>query len=162
MDNVQNSIKRAQHLFNALGSIDDYISIKLKPLNGECCCFHCWPHTWYEVNRFIQPNGPLQDEGDVLIKDNDYEYVLECHESGPEIIVLIDRIVNYSSFIISITGLIITLLQNHRKEKPGNTIEIIKRKFKNGSITEEVIFKAQGPSIEKDVLEKIIRKQLNK
>jgi len=75
---------------------------------------------------------------------------------------VIDRIINYSSFIISVTGLIITLLQNHRKEKPGNTIEIIKRKFKNGNITKEVFFKADNISIKKDLLETVIRKHLNK
>jgi hypothetical protein len=160
MDNVQNSIIRAQRLFNTSDSIDNYFSIKIKPSHGGCCCFHCWPHTWREVNTFIQPSGPLEDEGDVLVKNENNEYVLECHESGPEIIVLIDRIINYSSFVISVAGLIIALLQNRQKEKPGCVFEIIKRKFKNGSLKEEVIIRTEYPLIKKDDIEKTITKHL--
>ncbi len=163
MNNLQNSIERAQKLFGHNKSdVENFYSIKIKPEHGGCCCFHCWPHTWQKINKQIQPNGPLKDEGDVLIKDDGYEFVLECHESGPEIVVLIDRVVNYSGFIISIVGLIITLLQSRQKEKPGFTFEIIKRKLKNGNIKEEIIIKTNHLSVRKDEIEKALSDHLKK
>ena len=131
MDNAQKSIERAQILLNTSDTIDNYVSIKIKPINGNCCCFHCWPSTWEEINKLISPYGPLEDEGDVLIKNENVVFVLECHESGPEIIS-IDTITNLANFLVTATGLIYTIISSRQKERPNTKFEVIKRKFKNG------------------------------
>ena len=161
MNNVDNSINRAKELFKASNQKEEYVSIKIKPIGGGCCCLHCWPSTWDGVNEYIKPNSHIEDEGDALIKTTDAEYVLECHESGPEIIVLIDRIVNYSGFIISLTGLIIILLQSRdRDRKKQHFFEIIKRQYKKGKLKEEVIISIDSDKIEKRKIEEILRQSI--
>lgn len=160
MDNTNYSINRAEKLFKSSNEKEKFISIKIKPKEGGCCCFHCWPSTWEEVNEYIKPNSHIEDEGDALIKTTDYEYVLECHESGPEIVILIDRIVNYSAFIISLTGLIITLLQRRDKDHKKQRFEIIKRQFKRGKLKEEVIISLDSERIEKKRIEEILKQVL--
>ena len=162
MNNIDNSINRAKNLFKTSNQKEDFISIKIKPKEGGCCCFHCWPSTWDEVNEYIKPNSYIEDEGDALVKTIDYEYVLECHESGPEIIIIIDRIVNYSAFIISLTGLIITLLQRRNRDHKKQHFEIIKRQFKRGKLKEEVIISIDSENIEKKKIDEILRQCLNK
>lgn len=160
MDNIDNSINRAKNLLRASNQKEEFISIKIKPKEGDCCCFHCWPSTWDAVNEYIKPNRHIEDEGDALIKTIDAEYVLECHESGPEIIILIDRIVNYSALIISLTGLIITLLQRRNRDHKKQHFEIIKRQFKRGKLKEEVIISIDLDNIEKKKIEEILRQSL--
>jgi len=87
MNKSNPSIQRAAALLSYSGGPSAFVIIKLEPEPRSCCCFHCWPETWSTINRHIAPLGPIKDEEDVLIKHDDHEFVLECHESGPEIIV---------------------------------------------------------------------------
>ena len=86
---MQKSIDRATALLKTPKDYEKYISIKLSPLNISCCCSGCLHETWRIINEFIAPCGPVQHEGDALIEKDGNKFVLEQHESGPEIIVFL-------------------------------------------------------------------------
>jgi hypothetical protein len=114
--NLQRSVDRAIALFNTPHEYDKYVSIKIKPLRGGCCCFHCWPETWAVINEHIRPCGPIEDEGDVLVRKDNYEFVLECHESGPEIIIYLGVTTAFLALAKTIVDLITALLKARQKE----------------------------------------------
>ncbi|MDO8663028.1 MAG: hypothetical protein Q7K98_07420 [Candidatus Omnitrophota bacterium] len=140
--NLKNSIDRAITLIHTPADYEEYVVIKVNPVGESCCCFHHWPQTWKIVNEYIHPCGPLQDEGDVLINTNKGEFVLECHESGPEIVIYLAKAT--VDLIKSIVDLIITLLKARELEK-NNRSGLLKYKItrnyqiKDKSIEEEVI-----------------------
>jgi hypothetical protein len=141
------SIDRAVSLLKTPHDYENYISIKIRPVERGCCCFHCWPRTWDSINDYISPCGPLLDEGDVLIDKNNEKFVLECHESGPEIIVYLGVTTASLLLIKSVIDLITTLLkalQNERRNPPG-AFEIIRRRQIDGKIDEEEIMKITLP-----------------
>lgn len=135
---------------------DNYISIKVEPDPKRCCCFHCWPETWAFVNKFIYPYGPLKDEGDVLININNEKFVLECHESGPEVVAYLG--LGTASILLtkSIIELIVAMLKSLEKEKHKrpSTIKIIKRRQMKGKVKEENIISIDLP-LRKDVIKKL-------
>ncbi|MEW5897358.1 MAG: hypothetical protein AB1668_06705 [Nanoarchaeota archaeon] len=110
------SVDRAIKLLETPPDYTDYVVFKIKPTVGGCCCFHCWPHTWKDVNQFIIPCGPLEDEGDVLIDKDVDKFVLECHESGPEIVVYMGVVTASILLVKSIIELITVLLKRTEKE----------------------------------------------
>lgn len=152
--NLKKSLDRAIKLLNTPKDYENYISIKIKPVNGGCCCFHCWPKTWEIINEYIYPFGPLKDEGDVLIDKMNEKFVLECHESGPEIVAYLKTI--SIDLIKSIIELIITLLKAFQNEKHKSTLKfkIIKRCFQKGQIEEEKIMELDLP-LSNDVIKKL-------
>ena len=131
MDNVKDSIKRAQKLLGAPDKNHDYISIKIKPSDGRCCCFHCWPLTWHEINHQISRYGYLEDEGDIAIGSEDDIFVLECHESGPEIILYIGIGIASAKLVKSMLDVMLTLIKNRQQERRGAQFKITKRVIKN-------------------------------
>jgi len=109
MKNIKSSIDRAVILLNTPCEYDKYVYIKIIPVPHQCCCFHCLPGAWDIINEQIYPMH-LEDEGDVLIEKNDEKFVLECHESGPEII-------SYLGLGIGAINLIINLVKAIQNEK---------------------------------------------
>lgn len=148
MDNVKESINRAQRKLNTSINNEDYISIKIKPENGGCCCFHCWPLTWKEINNRIVQYGYLEDEGDVAIVDVNNKFVLECHESGPEIIVYLPIGISGAILVANIINLII---KNRQQEKNGARFKIIKRVIRKTKKIEENIIEIDFPISEENV-----------
>ena len=69
--------------------IEEVISLKIEPEQRMCCCSHCWPLVWKEVNDIIQPQGPISHEGRVVVEVDNEKYILEQHESGPEILLIL-------------------------------------------------------------------------
>lgn len=135
--NIKNSIDRAIKLMRRANDYDDYVSLKIAPFPKGCCCFHCWPETWRSVNEYIYPQGPIEDEGDVLLKENGKEFVLECHESGPEIVIIATVSI---ALVTAIINLIATLVSALRKDRKCPTkIRIIKKKLTKGKVNEEEI-----------------------
>jgi len=134
MNNLKRSLDRAIHLLNTPAIYEDYISIKIKPVEGGCCCFNHWPRTWADFNEYISPCGPLENEGAVLIDKNNEKFVLECHESGPEIIV-------YLEFGTAVIALIATLLKYRQKETHNFSLKFktTTRRWINGQIEENSI-----------------------
>jgi hypothetical protein len=168
MDNdFQKSINRAMKLMGTPSDYENYVVIKIKPVRGGCCCFHCWPKTWSVVNKYIAPFGPLEDEGDVLINKDQEKYVLECHESGPEIILygIISGIIA-GLVVESVVGLVTTFLeslQNEDRKRPG-ALRILRRRQIKGQTEEEEIMEIDLP-LSKDVIKKLndnIRKVIEK
>ncbi len=147
MDILESSLNRAIHLLKTPENYEDYISIKIKPVSGGCCCFHCWPKTWSRINTYIAPNGPLRDEGDVLIERNNEKFVLECHENGPEIILYLGVGVATLTLVKSIVELITTMLkilQNEPKTASGR-IKITKRRLIKGHVETEDLLEIELP-----------------
>ena len=145
MDSVEDSIKRAQNLLKTPDNNENYISIKIKPINRGCCCFHCWPQTWNEINKKISPYGPLKDEGDVLIGGEDDRFILECHESGPEIIVYLGVGIAVANLVKSVFDVVLTIIKNRQQEKRGAQFKITKRVIKNTKIIEENVMEVDFP-----------------
>jgi len=132
VDNLKMSLDRAIQLLNTPAVYEDYISIKIKPVDGGCCCYDHWRETWKQFNEFISPYGPLHNEGAVLIESNDEKFVVECHESGPEIIA-------YLKFGTAVVGLLIVLLKFRQAESHSHSLKfkITKRHWVEDKIEEE-------------------------
>ena len=144
---MNKSLDRAINLLKTSESYSDYVILKITPRGGGCCCFHCWPEAWASINEYILPHGPLQDEGDVLIQTNKEEFVLECHESGPEIVYYIGLGTASLLLIKSIVELIVALLKALGKErgKKVGSLKIIKRRIIKGDMNEEQIIEINLP-----------------
>jgi hypothetical protein len=143
---MERSIDHAIKLLGTPQEYDKYLSIKLSPPSG-CCCSHCWPETWRAVNSHISPYGPVDHEGDAAIGDGDDKYVLESHESGPEIIAYIALATASTTLAKSIIDLITTFVKSlskeHRKQPPR--IRISKRQLIKGDIEEETLMEVDIP-----------------
>jgi hypothetical protein len=153
------SIDRAITLLNTPLDYEKYISIKLSPPSG-CCCSNCWPETWKIVNQFIYPCGPIKHEGDAVIKKDGNIFVLEQHESGPEILVFLALATASATLAKSVIDLITTIIKGlsseHRKQP--QRIKIVKRRLIKGNIEEEKLIEIDIPvskNIEKQLEEKI-------
>ncbi len=153
------SIDRAVSLLGSRLDYGNYVCLKIRPENGGCCCFHCWPFTWQEVNKAIAPFGPIQDEGDVLIKTDDGSFVLECHESGPEIIVYLGGATAGVLLIKAIVELITTIVKSRSGEpqrRHGRLI-IAKRTFKGSRVKEETALEIDLPSGPSDAAALVVK-----
>ena len=144
---MEKSIDRAISLLGTPSGYEKYESIKIQPVKGGCCCFHCWPGTWKAFNEHILPFGPLEDEGDVLIKKGDEKFVLECHESGPEIVYYIGLGTASILLIKSVIELIVALLKYLEKDKAKTlgSLKIIRRRIIKGKANEEQVIEINLP-----------------
>lgn len=164
-DKLHESIDRAIALLKSPKEYENYISIKLSPPSG-CCCSHCWPETWHKINQSIAPSGPVEHEGDALIENNGDNFVLESHESGPEIIIylaLATASVTLAKSIIDLITTIIKGLSTEHKKQPLR-IKISKRQLIKGNIEEETLIEIDIPiskGLENNLEEKI-KQAINK
>jgi hypothetical protein len=144
---LKSSIDRAISLLGSEQDYGKYVCLKIAPETGGCCCFHCWPNTWQEVNQAIRPFGPIKDEGDVLIDTEDGRFVLECHESGPEIVVYLGAATAGVLLIKSIVELITTILKSNSEEQRRRLgkLVITKRTFIGFRLQEERIIEIDLP-----------------
>ncbi len=148
MDNLEASIRRARALLSNPGTSENYVSLKIKPTNAGCCCFHCWPQTWREVNSAISRYGRLEDEGDVLIRDEDTELVLECHESGPELVTYLPIGISGSILLVNIISLIV---KSRQRESMGARFNITRRVIRKTEIIEEEVMEVDCPMSKENV-----------
>jgi hypothetical protein len=166
MGNSVSSIQRAVALLDHSCDYEDFLIIKLEPEPRSCCCFHCWPETWLAINQFIAPYGSIKDEGALLIKKDDYELVLECHESGPEIIVYLGLAVVSLDLIKSVVELITIFVKTLQKEhrKTPARIKIVSRRIIKGSDKDEILMELDIPLSDDvtDTLNSEVRKALRK
>jgi hypothetical protein len=142
-DNLKESINRAIKLMRTPHAYENYISIKIKSSQERCCCFnHCWIKTYAAINEYIKPFGELKEDGDVLIKLGEKKYVLECHESGPEIILygVVSNLI-----ASSIKGLIKIIWNTLQEEKKyyGSLKVTIRHQNKTGKIKEEKLIEIE-------------------
>jgi hypothetical protein len=148
MSNYVNSVDRAIKLLRTPSCYSDYISIKIKPNHSECCCLNHWSTTWQIIDKYIYPDGPIQsgstrNEGDALIHKNDAQFVLECHESGPEIVIYLGAVVITAGLVKSVVDLIIVIL-NARLED-SHVLKYRLKTFGNGGIIQEEEFELKMP-----------------
>jgi len=158
-EKLQKSIDRAITLLGSPREYEKYTSIKLFPLGIYCSCSDCLPETWSVVNEFIAPCGPVKHEGDALVKKDGNKFVLEQHESGPEIIVylaLATASVTLVKSIIDLISIIIKGLSNEHKKHPAR-IKISKRQLIKGKVQEESLIEIDIP-ISKDVQKQLEEK----
>lgn len=161
---MEKSIGRAISLLGTAADYSKFESIKIKPSKGGCCCFHCWPRTWIAINEYISPFGPLQDEGDVLIEKNNERFVLECHESGPEIVYYLGLGTASVLLVKSVVELIVALLNYLEKDKGKSmgSIKLIRRRVIKGKTNEEQIMEINLPLSEATTKELIAKLGENK
>ena len=155
-NNLKRSIDRAIGLMNTPADYESYISIKIKPVDGECCCLNHWQRTWTIVNDYIYPSGPVKNEGAVLIEKNKVRFVLECHESGPEVILYLG--IGTASIVLvkSIIDLITTLLKTRQNEYHSRSgrFKIIKHFQTKGQVEEEEIVEIDLP-LSENIIKKL-------
>lgn len=166
MNKAIKSIERASALLSHSGNQDDFIIIKLVPDPPSCCCFHCWPDTWRTLNDFISPFGQIEDEGDVLISHDGYEFVIECHETGPEIVIYLTLLVTIPpclESIINILALFISSFKGSHRRNPAR-IKVVSKRFISGSIHEEILTEIDLPLSKdnSDIFNDLIRKNLQR
>lgn len=155
MSNYVNSINRAIKFLRTPSNYSDYISIKIVPDHSGCCCLNHWSTTWAIVDQYILPDGPIRsggsgNEGDALIRQNNVEFVLECHESGPEIILYLGAIALTAQLVKSVADLIAVIL-NARIEE-SRVIKYRLRTFGNdGVIIQEEEIELKPPSFADDI-----------
>ena len=106
------SIKRAAAFSNGDLTQDAIVLKIMEP--GRCHCFHCWPSTWAAINDYLGTNGPIEDEGDLAIETDAGRIVLECHESGPEIVAFINLGTAIVSLAAAITSLAVAIISARR------------------------------------------------
>jgi hypothetical protein len=128
----ERSIERAIALLGTPSAYEDYALFKILPVPSSCCCFHCWPKTWTEINEKIYPSGPIKDEGDALVKKEGALFVLECHESGPEIIVYLGTGIILGELAKAVIELITTILNARHRESHASVKYKLTRKSRYG------------------------------
>lgn len=136
MSNVehwQSSVERAKSHLGPLGPEDEIVILKLEPqLGSRCCCFHCWPNTWASVTQSLETHGVMKDEGDLLVTTNGGSFVLECHESGPEIVIAALNLVP------PIIGLVMLFLKGQQEERKASRFKLTSRRIVRGEVEEEM------------------------
>jgi hypothetical protein len=165
MNSGISSIQRAATLLSRSGDHENFVIIKLEPEPRSCCCFHCWPMTWSAINHQIAPSGPIKDEADVLIKRDDHEFVLECHESGPEIVVylgLTTALVVLVKSVVDLITVFVKALQDEPHKSPAK-IKIVRRQIIDTN-EDEVLLELDLPLSEDitDVLNNKVREALQR
>ena len=145
-------------------AIDDVVSLRIEPEPKMCCCSHCWPLVWQRVNERIHPQGPVQHDGRVLLQIGDERLVLESHESGPEIVIILAASINLVSAVLNLVVMICNSLS--KDKKCPSRVNVVKRKFLKGRVSEEIILQVDAPirMSDKDManLRKVIQKALSK
>ncbi|MFH1440449.1 MAG: hypothetical protein ABIH18_00170 [Candidatus Omnitrophota bacterium] len=162
-EKLQKSIDRAIALLKIPNEYENFLSIKLSPLDIGCCCSDCLPETWRITNEFIAPCGPIKHEGDVLIEKDGNKFVLEQHESGPEVLLSLALATAKVTLVKSIIDLLITIIKGLSKEnrKKPSRIKIVSRRLNK---KEEELIEIDIPiskNTEKQLEEKI-KKAINK
>ncbi|OPX63139.1 MULTISPECIES: hypothetical protein [unclassified Methanoregula] len=132
MDNLELNLNRAIQLLRTPQNYEEYVSIKIKPVDGGCCCYNHWHETWTQFNEFISQYQPVKKEGATLIERDGEKYVLESHESGPEIIA-------YLYFGTAVVGLITALLKFRQLESRNRSLKfkLTKRYLIKGEVEED-------------------------
>jgi hypothetical protein len=135
------SLKRAIALLNTPGDSKNYFILKFCLEPFACHHLNHWPNTWEQINEYIYPSAPIKDEGDALIKKNGAKFVLESHESGPEIVAYIALATASATLLKSIIDLATTIIKGFSSERGKQTsrIKISKRQIVNGKLEENTI-----------------------
>ena len=143
----RNSISRASVLLKQPAVEEAFTILKLLPDPRHCCCFHCWPETWSEINEYITPDGPIPDEGDTVIHAGDGQYVLECHESGPEVVIYLGVATASLVLVKSVVDLLTVFLKarQHEQHNASSRIKLTRRRVFGGKVEDEILMEIDFP-----------------
>lgn len=133
-----------------------YISIKISPTGVPCSCSDCWPGTWAAINQHINPSGPVPHEGDALVIRGDDRFVLESHESGPELLLYLGTATASILLVKSVIDLITTIIkasQSETRSRPSS-IRITKRRLVHEETEMEEILEVELP-VSQEVTKKL-------
>lgn len=133
-----NSFYRAIKLLGTGTQTDNLICIKLKSDPNSCWCFKHEHNRlfWEEVNNYLGNQGPIENEGDLLLTVEDEVYILQCHESGPEILAFMQA---STALIDAITNFIKVMVESLKKEHERSHLKIMKKKIDGNKVLEEVV-----------------------
>ena len=145
VEHRKSSIERAKALLGEAGPDDEIVIFKLQPEPRSCCCFHCWPGTWGEVTHSLAAHGRMEDEGDLLVTTDEGRYVLECHESGPEIVLYLTLAAATLNLVKPTVELISLFLKGLRWESRGARLKLTSRRVVHGKTDEEVLVEIEMP-----------------
>jgi len=132
--NAQRSVERAVSLLDADPS-DEYLIVKLLPEPLACCCSGCWPRTWHMVNDAIVPASPIPHEGDSLLSLAGHPVILESHESGPEIVMLMAQWAKSITALLKPVSEIVTTFVKalgHERPKGLGKLRVESYRVRNG------------------------------
>ena len=136
---------------------DNFIFLKIEPVPYSCCCSHCLPELWENINKEISPQGPIGHEASEIFIINDESIILEQHESGPELMVFINSLIHLYNFIKFLYSLSIDSFKKKGAIKIKITKRVIttKQKVVSESIKEVELSKSSEEIINK--LKEIIK-----
>ena len=162
----EKNLKNAKKLLDS-HALEDVVSLRLEPKPTTCCCSHCWPLVWQQVNELIHPQGPVEHEGQALINIDSERCVLVQNESGPELLFSVAASIDVNALIDTVIKLISTMCSSLAKErKQHSQINIIKRRFVKKTISEEILLQidiASGtPDEHISAITKIVQKVFSK
>jgi hypothetical protein len=150
---LERDLMMAIHLLETPKDFENYIVLKIAPVGGGCCCFHHWPETWNSINKFISPCGPIRNEGAALIKKNSDKFVLECHESGPEIIIYLGLGTASILLVKSVVDLVLTMLKSRQKSNSHGNVKfkITSYRYIDASNIDESVMEVNVPLSEESI-----------
>lgn len=151
------SVQRAIGLLSTSQNSKGYLLVKVPHAANKCCCFDCQPDIWSEVNKYLAQHGygHIKDEGNLLIKKDGGEIVLECHESGMELLIPI-----VLSFPFSVLAGIVANLISKFIEKPSFDIIMVVLLDKNGNVKRENKIQPSDKILEEDTINDMIQKYI--
>jgi len=136
---------------------ESLVFLKIEPVPNRCCCSHCLPELWKNINNEILPQGPIGHEASEILVLNNEPIILEQHESGPELLAFLTSITTIAKFIKFLFSLSIDSLRKRGAIKVKITRRLIttKRKVVSESIKEIEVSKSTKEII--DELKEIIK-----
>ena len=131
------------------------VMLKIEPVTRFCCCSHCVPEFWTEINNEIHPQKPIEHEGVAVLTLNNEKFILEQHESGPELLAFLEAVNTIYNFI----KLLLSLATDSFAKKGATKIKFTKRIMttKQKLVAEE-IFEIELSDISKNEVDEIISK----
>ena len=103
----------------------------------------------------------MMNEGNVLIKGDDFEFVLECHESGPEIVVYLTASILLIKSVVDLLIAFVKALQKAHHEAPAR-LKITSRQIIGKDVKAEFLYELDLPLSEDiaDALKARVQKAL--
>jgi hypothetical protein len=131
------------------------VILKVEPVPRFCCCSHCVPEFWTEINNEIHSQKPIEHEGVAILTLNNEKFLLEQHESGPELLAFLEAV----NTIYNFAKLLLPLSIDSFARKGAAKIKVTKRIMTTRQkLVAEEIFEIEISDKSKNTLDKIISK----
>jgi hypothetical protein len=87
----------------------------------------------------------MEDEGDLIVANNGNRFVLECHESGPEIVLYLAVAAAALNLVKPTIELITLFLKGLQEERKAPRLKLTSRRVVRGEVEEEVLVELDLP-----------------